>query len=124
MAYKPNNHSGAASYNSWMQLDQNIIDAIKAKENPEDNLLALDPENRKYARLVYVINLNPDDIYSKLVQEGGGFTYNMWAIPGSDPSEPKWKIQRIDSIGNITWPNSNRSFTFIANDYLTYTYSI
>lgn len=68
--------------------------------------------------------------YKRLLDEEGNTMYYGEAAPGSSPSAPAWRIQRIvdsengsDTDTEICWANGTADFTNVWDDRLTYVYS-
>lgn len=57
------------------------------------------------------------------IAESGTDTYVAEAAPGTADSTAGWRIQKIDSNGNITWKDGNASFDNTATDITTGTFS-
>lgn len=50
-------------------------------------------------------------------------TYIAEAAPGTALTTAKWRCQKVDSAGNITWADGNANFDNQANDLISLTYS-
>ena len=64
--------------------------------------------------------------YNRLIDVEGSYTYVGEALPGTGEAEAKWRIKRIEEIGddfNILWANGEATFDKIWNDRVSYTYS-
>ena len=56
----------------------------------------------------------------------GSYTYVGEALPGTGESEAKWRIKRIEEVGddfNILWAGGDANFDNIWDDRATFTYS-
>lgn len=57
------------------------------------------------------------------------YTYIGEAEPGTADTDAAWRIQRIDSSGNVTWKDGNADFVNVwesspgSQDFAGYTYS-
>lgn len=68
--------------------------------------------------------INQQDQYSRVIKDDSTYTYIMHANPGTSSGSIGWRIKRIDAEGSLMWPSGNNTFSFIASDYLTVTYSL
>lgn len=58
--------------------------------------------------------------------EDATYTYYCFAAAGSSTSASVWKIKRVlkSGVGNLlTWANGNPSYSYVAANYASYTYS-
>ena len=67
--------------------------------------------------------LNSTDIYSRIIQVSGDYTYMMHALPPALSGNPAWRVQRIDADGSRMWADGDASFDNIASGYLDLTYT-
>jgi hypothetical protein len=61
-----------------------------------------------------------------LIDVDGVYTYVGEAQPGTGEGEAKWRIKRIEEIGddfNILWADGDANFNNIWTDRTTFTYS-
>jgi len=68
--------------------------------------------------------INSQDQYSRVIKDDGTYTYIMQANPGTPSGSTGWRIKRIDGDGSLMWPSGDNTFSFIASDYLTVSYSL
>jgi len=64
--------------------------------------------------------------YNRLIDFEAPYTYVGEALPGTATTEAKWRIKRIETVGedfNILWADGDANFNNVWDDRATFTYS-
>ena len=97
------------------------------------NFLIYDPTKKKFVAedFISIINRLKAELevqYNKLIDyvDADNYYYIGEALPGTGESDAKWRIKRIEEVGddyNILWAEGNADFDKIWDDRATFTYS-
>ena len=119
MAYNTFKH-GRAEYGQYMQ----VPDALVVAEGTDSVALSA----QRFAQYVYAVDSGSAEsaiqtAYSKFVAASAGYTYTMYAAPGSLSGDPVWRINRTDVSGSRMWPSGDASFSYPASGYTEFDYT-
>jgi|SRR6056300_156066 hypothetical protein len=116
---------------SYKILDNADVDKTKLSSIVGDSILIFDPTKKKFVveSFVNILDRLKTELevqYNKLIDQEGSFYYIGEALPGTDVSEAKWRIKRIEEVGddfNILWAEGSANFDKIWDDRATFSYS-
>ena len=122
---------GSSGGGSARILDNDDVEFKRLSEVAENCVLIFDATKKKFVvkdllEFIGTIQAGVEVQYNKLIDVDGNFTYVGEAVPGTLPSENKWRIKRIEQMGSdtaILWASGSAEFNKVWNDRLTYTYS-
>ena len=122
---------GSSGGGSARILNNDDVEFKRLSEVTENCVLIFDATKKKFVvkdllEFIGTIQAGVEAQYNKLIDVDGNFTYIGEAVPGSLPSEAKWRIKRIETVGAdtfILWASGSAEFNKVWNDRLTYTYS-
>ena len=125
------NAGGSSGGGSTRILDNDDVEFKRLSEVTENCILIFDPTKKKFVvkdllEFIGQVQAGVEVQYNKLIDVDGNITYVGEAVPGSLPSENKWRIKRIEQIGSdtaILWASGTSSFDKIWDLRLTYNYS-
>lgn len=116
---------------SYKLLDNADVEYKPTSVVEEDSILIYDPSKKKFVvtNLSTVLNrlkIGVEVQYNKLIDQEGTYYYIGEADPGTATTEAKWRIKRIEEIGddyNILWAEGSAEFDKIWDNRLTFSYS-
>lgn len=123
--------AGTSGGGSYKLLDNADVDKTKLSSVVGDSILIFDPTKKKFVVESFVnildrLKAELEVQYNKLIDQDGAFYYIGEALPGTDTTEQKWRIKRIEQVGedfNILWAEGTAEFDKVWDDRLTFTYS-
>jgi len=116
---------------SYKLVDNADVDKAALKGVVDDAILIYDPTKKKFIADSFVnvldrLKAELEVQYNKLIDQEGTFYYIGEALPGTNTNQPKWRIKRIEEIGNdynILWASGTAEFDKIWDDRVSFTYS-
>lgn len=116
---------------SYKLVDNADVDKAALRGVVENAILIYDPSKKKFIADSFVnvldrLKVELEVQYNRLIDVDGVYTYVGEALPGTGESEAKWRIKRIEEIGddfNILWADGEATFDKIWNDRTSFTYS-
>lgn len=116
---------------SYKLVDNADVDKAALKGVVDDAILIYDPTKKKFIADSFVnvldrLKAELEVQYNKLIDQEGTFYYIGEALPGTNTDQPKWRIKRIEEVGNdynILWADGTAEFDKIWDDRVTFTYS-
>ncbi len=123
--------AGTSGGGSYKLLDNADVDKTRLSSIVGDSILVYNPQKKKFVVESFLnvldrIKAELEVQYNKLIDVSGVYTYVGEALPGTGTSEAKWRIKRIEELGddyNILWANGTSDFDKVWNDRATFTYS-
>jgi uncharacterized coiled-coil protein SlyX len=116
---------------SYKLVDNADVDKAALKGVVDNAILIYDPATGKFIADSFInvldrLKAELEVQYNKLIDQDGTFYYIGESLPGTDASEAKWRIKRIEEVGNdynILWANGTAEFDKVWDDRTTFTYS-
>jgi len=116
---------------SYKLVDNADVDKAALKGVVDDAILIYDPTKKKFIADSFVnvldrLKAELEVQYNKLIDQEGTFYYIGEALPGTNTNQPKWRIKRIEEVGNdynILWASGTAEFDKIWDDRVSFTYS-
>ena len=116
---------------SYKLVDNADVDKAALKGVVDDAILIYDPTKKKFIADSFVnvldrLKAELEVQYNKLIDQEGTFYYIGEALPGTNTDQSKWRIKRIEEVGNdynILWADGTAEFDKIWDDRVTFTYS-
>jgi hypothetical protein len=123
--------AGTSGGGSYKLLDNADVDKTRLSSIVGDSILVYDPTKRKFVVESFLSILDRlkaelEVQYNKLIDTAGTYIYIGEALPGTDTTEAKWRIKRIQEVGddyNILWANGTAEFDKIWNNRAAFSYS-
>lgn len=116
---------------SYKLVDNADVDKAALKGVVDNAILIYDPATGKFIADSFInvldrLKAELEVQYNRLIDVDGVYTYVGEAQPGTGEGEAKWRIKRIEEIGddfNILWADGDANFNNIWTDRTTFTYS-
>ena len=116
---------------SYKLVDNADVDKSALKGVVDNAILIYDPTKKVFIADSFVnvldrLKAELEVQYNRLIDVEGSYTYVGEALPGTGEGEAKWRIKRIEEIGddfNILWADGDADFNNIWNDRTSFTYS-
>ena len=116
---------------SYKLVDNADVDKAALKGVVDNAILIYDPATGKFIADSFVnvldrLKAELEVQYNRLIDVDGVYTYVGEAQTGTGEGEAKWRIKRIEEIGddfNILWADGDANFNNIWTDRTTFTYS-
>lgn len=123
--------AGTSGGGSYKILDNADVDKTKLSSVVGDSILIYNPDKKKFVvepflNILDRLKAELEVQYNKLIDTEGNYIYIGEALPGTDASEAKWRVKRIEQVGddyNILWADGSAEFVNVWDDRLTFTYS-
>ena len=116
---------------SYKLVDNADVDKAALKGVVDNAILIYDPATGKFIADSFInvldrLKAELEVQYNRLIDVDGVYTYVGEAQPGTGEGEAKWRIKRIEEIGddfNILWADGDANLNNIWTDRTTFTYS-
>lgn len=116
---------------SYKLVDNADVDKAALKGVVDNAILIYDPATGKFIADSFInvldrLKAELEVQYNRLIDVDGSYTYVGEAQPGTGEGEAKWRIKRIEEVGddfNILWADGDANFNNIWTDRTTFTYS-
>lgn len=116
---------------SYKLVDNADVDKSAISGVVDNAILIYDPTTQKFKAESFIdvldrLKAELEVQYNRLIDVVGSYTYVGEALPGTGESEAKWRIKRIEEVGddfNILWADGDADFNNIWDDRETFTYS-
>jgi len=116
---------------SYKLVDNADVDKAALKGVVDNAILIYDPATGKFIADSFInvldrLKAELEVQYNRLIDVVGSYTYVGEALPGTATTEAKWRIKRIEEIGedfNILWADGDANFNNIWDDRTSFTYS-
>lgn len=123
--------AGTSGGGSYKLLDNADVDKTRLSSVVGDSILVYNPDKKKFVVESFLsvldrIKAELEVQYNKLIDVEGAYTYVGEALPGTTTSEAKWRIKRIEEIGddyNILWASGTAEFDKIWDNRASFSYS-
>jgi hypothetical protein len=116
---------------SYKLVDNADVDKSAIKNVVENAILIYDPVSKKFKAESFInildrLKAELEVQYNRLIDTDGQYIYIGEALPGTDTSEAKWRIKRVDQKAgddyDIIWADGTAELTKVWDDRLTLTY--
>jgi len=116
---------------SYKLVDNADVDKAALRGVVDNAILIYDPSKKKFIADSFVnvldrLKAELEVQYNRLIDVEGSYTYVGEALPGTGESDAKWRIKRIEEVGddfNILWAEGSANFDRIWDDRASFTYS-
>lgn len=107
------------------------VKSVRLKNIVVDSILVFDPTRKQFVVQSFIdvldrIKADLEVQYNRLIDTVDNYIYIGEALPGTETSEAKWRIKRVDQQAGddyeIIWADGTAEFTKIWDDRLTLTY--
>lgn len=116
---------------SYKLVDNADVDKTAIRNVVENAILIYDPVKKKFKAESFInvldrLKAELEVQYNRLIDTDGQYIYIGEALPGTDTSEAKWRIKRVDQKAgddyDIIWADGTAELTKVWDDRLTLTY--